>query len=212
MTPVTARQDMINDFNHPQSDISLFLISSRTGSLGINLVAASRVIIFDVGWNPLYDEQAIARAYRYGQKRRVYVYRLMTSSTWEEKLFQNNVHKVGLFKRVVDKRSLERHFTKDNMRRYFEPPPPSEPTINPEMAHAIAKEYEDDFILQKLAASHLSRITKIAAHATLLMDSDEIMDKEALEDARNMINLERLRLKHGAPSLALSTASPTQPQ
>ncbi|KAJ1745201.1 hypothetical protein LPJ58_006282, partial [Coemansia sp. RSA 1591] len=84
----------------------VFFISSGTGSIGINLVAASRVILFDIGWNPLYDDQAVARAYRYGQKKRVYVYRLLTTGTWENKLFDNNIFKVGMTRRVVDKQLM----------------------------------------------------------------------------------------------------------
>ncbi|KAM7258474.1 hypothetical protein ACFE04_014215 [Oxalis oulophora] len=78
------RQSFINDFNNPGSAAKIMLASIKACGEGINLIGASRVVLLDVVWNPSVERQAISRAYRIGQKKVVYVYRLITSGTVEE--------------------------------------------------------------------------------------------------------------------------------
>lgn len=77
-TNIKARQALVDDFNNDES-IDVFLLTTRVGGLGINLIGADRVVIFDPDWNPATDGQAKDRSYRIGQKRDVTIYRLMTS-------------------------------------------------------------------------------------------------------------------------------------
>lgn len=64
----------------------LFLLSTRAGGLGVNLVAADTVIFFDTDWNPQMDRQAQDRAHRIGQTKPVLVFRLVSRDTAEERI------------------------------------------------------------------------------------------------------------------------------
>ncbi|KAK6119195.1 hypothetical protein DH2020_047069 [Rehmannia glutinosa] len=75
------RQDSICSFNDDKSESKVLLASERACSEGINLIGASRVVLLDTVWNPSVEKQAVSRAYRIGQKKVVYVYRLFTSGT-----------------------------------------------------------------------------------------------------------------------------------
>lgn len=79
-TSIASRQPMIEQFN-TNSDIFMFLLTTRVGGLGVNLTGANRVLIYDPDWNPSTDVQARERAWRIGQKKDVTVYRLLTSGT-----------------------------------------------------------------------------------------------------------------------------------
>ena len=87
-TELADREAQIEDFSSPGSDKRIFIISTRAGGLGINLVTANHVVLYDSDYNPQIDLQAMDRAHRIGQKKDVYVYRLVTKDTVEEKIVQ----------------------------------------------------------------------------------------------------------------------------
>jgi hypothetical protein len=105
-----ARGDLINDFDKDDT-IKLFIISSKAGGVGINLVSANRVVLFDSHFNPTVDLQALFRCYRYGQTRDVFVYRFLVQNTMEEKVYSRAVNKSGLANRLIDQKELRRCFT-----------------------------------------------------------------------------------------------------
>lgn len=80
----------------------IFLLSTRAGGLGINLQTADTVIIYDSDWNPMNDQQAIGRAHRLGQTRKVTVHRLVTKDTYEH----------NCMRRVAEKKELQANITK----------------------------------------------------------------------------------------------------
>lgn len=86
--PSSQRRISIDHFNAPDSLDFVFLLSTRAGGLGINLMTADTVIIFDSDWNPQADLQAMARAHRIGQKNHVSVYRFVSKDTVEEQILE----------------------------------------------------------------------------------------------------------------------------
>lgn len=91
-----ARRIAIDHFNAPDSNDFCFLLSTRAGGLGINLMTADTVIIFDSDWNPQADLQAMARAHRIGQVKPVSVYRLVSKETIEEEILERARNKLML--------------------------------------------------------------------------------------------------------------------
>lgn len=90
------RRMAINHFNAEGSEDFCFLLSTRAGGLGINLMTADTVILFDSDWNPQADLQAMARAHRIGQKRPVNIYRLVSKETVEEEVLERARNKLLL--------------------------------------------------------------------------------------------------------------------
>ena len=123
-TPRITREQILLDFQstntidqEPDEPASkrcmVLLVSIMTGSLGIALTRASRIIMLDIGWNPCHDEQAIARAHRPGQLKPVFVYRLYGGGSLECRLYRYNVHKSAMVEAMLDGRQdrLGKHWS-----------------------------------------------------------------------------------------------------
>ncbi|ORX79931.1 hypothetical protein BCR32DRAFT_28972 [Anaeromyces robustus] len=117
-TPSHKRQEYIDTFNK-NKNYFIFLLSSKSGGQGLNLVGASRLILFDIDWNPSVDIQAMARIWRDGQTRKVYIYRLLTSGTIEESIYQRQITKVSLSDNLIDEKNSTNKFTMDELKDLF---------------------------------------------------------------------------------------------
>ncbi|KAJ6808693.1 switch 2 [Iris pallida] len=108
-TPMSLRQTLVDDFNKSPSK-QVFLISTRAGGLGLNLVSANRVVVFDPNWNPAQDLQAQDRSFRYGQKRHVIVIRLLAAGSLEELVYSRQLYKQQLSNIAVSGKMEKRYF------------------------------------------------------------------------------------------------------
>lgn len=90
------KQQQIDSFNAEDSSYFAFLLSTRSGGVGINLATADTVIIMDPDFNPKQDMQALSRAHRIGQKNTVLVFHLTTKASVEEKIMQKGKKKLAL--------------------------------------------------------------------------------------------------------------------
>ncbi|MCQ2740303.1 MAG: DEAD/DEAH box helicase [bacterium] len=113
------RQAAVENFNN-NPNIPIFLISLKAGGTGLNLTGADYVIHYDPWWNPAVEDQATDRAYRIGQTKKVFVYRLITKNTVEEKIQKIKGRKRDLVDSVVSiDRNITKSLTMDDIKEIF---------------------------------------------------------------------------------------------
>lgn len=114
------RRRVIDNFNN-NINIRAFLISLKTGGSGLNLTAADMVIIVDPWWNPMGESQAVDRAHRIGQTKKVMVYKTITSGTIEEKIVSLQYKKREMFNTLIEEGQEEiKEMGIDDLRKLLE--------------------------------------------------------------------------------------------
>ena len=113
------RGQLLDEFRNHQG-AGLFLISLRAGGSGLNLAAASYVILFDPWWNPAVENQAIDRVHRIGQTKTVFAYRLLIRDSIEDKIRQLQVRKSALAKDVLGEEAFASALTLDDFKYVLE--------------------------------------------------------------------------------------------
>jgi len=145
-TPVNKRVQKIEEFN---ADPSLFamVLTTRIGGVGLNIIGANRVVLFDPDWNPMTDIQARERAWRIGQRREVAVYRLLLAGTIEEKIYQRQMAKQQLSQQVLTDSGQGQAFGRFRLADAFTLPPPP-PSVDAAALAELKEKYKS--ILQNL--------------------------------------------------------------
>ncbi|KAM4021421.1 helicase ARIP4 isoform 2-T2 [Anomaloglossus baeobatrachus] len=170
-TSASERERLINQFNDPGNEnVWLFLLSTRAGCLGVNLIGANRVVVFDASWNPCHDAQAVCRVYRYGQRKPCHIYRLVSDFTLERKIYDRQITKQGMSDRVVDDLNPDVNFTRrevENLLHFVE----EEPDLSRQ--HPEPATFNET-VLQKACMMYPNLITKDPfQHESLLLDRKE---------------------------------------
>ncbi|MBX3623488.1 MAG: DEAD/DEAH box helicase [Rhizobacter sp.] len=104
-----------------EGNTPLFLISLKAGGVGLNLTAADTVILYDPWWNPAVEQQAIDRAYRIGQDKPVFVYKLLASGTVEDKMLELQARKAGLADSLLSGVASDAALTTQDFDELFKP-------------------------------------------------------------------------------------------
>uniref|UniRef100_A0A1A8MGB1 RAD54-like 2 n=2 Tax=Nothobranchius pienaari TaxID=704102 RepID=A0A1A8MGB1_9TELE len=170
-TTASERERLINQFNDPTNTSAwVFLLSTRAGCLGVNLIGANRVVVFDASWNPCHDAQAVCRVYRYGQRKPCQIYRLVCDFTLEKKIYDRQISKQGMSDRVVDDLNPVLTFTRREVECLLhfveEEPDPSQVLLQPEGV--------EESVLQKALHLYSHLVTKQPfPHESLLLDRRE---------------------------------------
>jgi SNF2 family DNA or RNA helicase len=113
------REEVIHDFQN-DPDNKIFLISLKAGGVGLNLTRADYVFIVDPWWNPAAENQAISRAHRIGQDKKVFVYRFITENSIEEKIQVLKERKSALADKFINSNNPFKAITREEVAALFE--------------------------------------------------------------------------------------------
>jgi SNF2 family DNA or RNA helicase len=150
--PTPERTKRLAAFQSDKGGLDAMLISTKAGGQGLNIQSANRVVIFDFGFNPAWEEQAIGRAYRFGQQKPVFVYRFVAGGTYEANIYNTQMFKMSLTNRVVDKKNSTRNAVR-NTKKYLYPPK----VVNHEDLTTELELNLDPKVLSRIMAAQISR-------------------------------------------------------
>lgn len=193
-TSAQEREKLINEYNANPS-VSLFLLSTRAGCLGINLTGANRIVVLDASWNPCHDAQAVCRIYRYGQAKPCHIYRLVCDNCLEKRIYDRQVNKQGMSDRVVDEMNPEANLTWKDVSTLVQDNEDDPPVQD---LSAVAGGFSDS-VLRTLTMEYSQCLTKEPfEHESLLLDRKDLkLTKFEKRLAKQSYELEKRATLHG---------------
>ncbi|KAH8241297.1 hypothetical protein KR032_007452, partial [Drosophila birchii] len=117
--PVKNRQDIVNQFNDPNNNKRVLLLSLTAGGVGLNLVGANHLLLLDLHWNPQLEAQAQDRIYRVGQKKNVIIYKFMCADTVEQRIKALQDKKLELANGVLTGSTVSSKLSIDDLKGLF---------------------------------------------------------------------------------------------
>ena len=171
------RDDTIKKFRAKNDGQKILYVSTGAGGVGVDFSVANRVIVTDASWNPAVDMQAIARAWRMGQTKTTFVYRLIGHQTLEERILRMQVQKTSLAMRVMEEQEITRFYSKLDLSQ-------------------VTAEVEDEKILKAddvakvdpcLAAVLTSSDSEfnVSSHDAMFLDEEVALSAEEMSRAMN---------------------------
>ncbi|KAF8297763.1 hypothetical protein DL93DRAFT_2122689 [Clavulina sp. PMI_390] len=118
-TKPEERTELLVKFNKAETDVNLFMLSTRAGGLGLNLQTADTVIIYDSDWNPHADLQAQDRAHRIGQKKNVLILRFITERSIEEVMLARAKSKLDMDGKVIQAGKFDQRSTAEEQEQFL---------------------------------------------------------------------------------------------
>ncbi|KAF7729106.1 swr1 complex component [Apophysomyces ossiformis] len=205
-TKIEQRQVMTERFNNDKK-ILCFILSTRSGGLGINLTGADTVIFYDSDWNPSMDKQCQDRTHRIGQTRDVHIYRFVTEYTIEENIFKKANQKRMLDNVVIQ----EGEFTNDYFHKMDWWRDLPEVTDNSVDKNPVAPNMDIEQALLEAEGDETDAAAAIAARNEMNMDEREFDDSTATTPMRQPSAVPSSRSASESPApveLSVTTAYP----
>lgn len=198
-TKIEQRQYLTERFN-TDPKIFAFILSTRSGGLGINLTGADTVIFYDSDWNPAMDAQAQDRCHRIGQTREVNIYRLISESTVEERILMKANQKRQMNDLVIHSGGFTPELLKKlDVKEFFDEP---ELFIEQKLQQPIEEPQEEvsQKDLERMLASAEDE-TDVAALKNARKEEDQMykldFDEELDEDLeKNLLNIEKYGVRY----------------